>query len=96
MIKIGTWLLSMMQPLIARILASLGFSVVTITGFELAVGQLKDAVKAGINTLPGDTLNLFLYAGGGYGLGMILGAITTKLLLWQVQSAVQILGRNPG
>lgn len=94
--KIGTWLLSMMQPLLARILTALGFSVVSITGFDLAVGQLKDMVKGGINSLPGDTLNLFLYAGGGYGLGMILGAITTKLLLWQIQSATQILGRNPG
>lgn len=94
--KIGTWLLSMMQPLMARILTSIGFSVVSITGFDLAVGQLKDMVKGGINSLPGDTLNLFLYAGGGYGLGMILGAITTKLLLWQIQSATQILGKNPG
>jgi hypothetical protein len=94
--KLGTWLLSMMQPLIGRILAALGFSVVTITGFELVIDTVKNMVRDGINTLPADTLNLFLYAGGGQGLGMILGAITTKLLLWQVQRATQILGRNPG
>lgn len=94
--KLGTWLLAMMQPLIGRILAALGFSVVTITGFELVIDQLKNMVRDGINTLPADMLNLFLYAGGGQGLGMILGAITTKLLLWQVQRATQILGRNPG
>ncbi|MFN4034448.1 DUF2523 domain-containing protein [Comamonas aquatica] len=94
--KLGTWLLSMMQPLIGRILAALGFSVVTITGFELVIDTIKNMVRDGINTLPADMLNLFLYAGGGQGLGMILGAITTKLLLWQVQRATQILGRNPG
>lgn len=94
--KLGTWLLSMMQPLIGRILAALGFSVVTITGFELVIDTVKNMVLDGINTLPADMLNLFLYAGGGQGLGMILGAITTKLLLWQVQRATQILGRNPG
>lgn len=94
--KLGTWLLSMMQPLIGRILAALGFSVVTITGFELVINTVKNMVRDGINTLPADMLNLFLYAGGGQGLGMILGAITTKLLLWQVQRATQILGRNPG
>ncbi|CAB5680849.1 DUF2523 domain-containing protein [Comamonas aquatica] len=94
--KLGTWLLSMMQPLIGRILAALGFSVVTITGFELVIDTVKNMVRDGINTLPADMLNLFLYAGGGQGLGMILGAITTKLLLWQVQRATQILGRNPG
>ncbi|MDH0373758.1 DUF2523 domain-containing protein, partial [Comamonas aquatica] len=79
-----------------RILAALGFSVVTITGFELVIDTVKNMVRDGINTLPADMLNLFLYAGGGQGLGMILGAITTKLLLWQVQRATQILGRNPG
>lgn len=94
--KIGTWLLSMMQPLIARILSAIGFSIITITGFELVIGQLKDLVKAGVNSMPADMLNIFLYAGCGHGLGMILGAITTKLLLWQIQSATQILGRNPG
>ncbi|WP_281355052.1 DUF2523 domain-containing protein [Comamonas jiangduensis] len=94
--KLGTWLLAMLQPMIGRILAAIGFSVITITGFELVISTLKNAVKDGINTLPADTLNLFLYAGGGQGLGMILGAITTKLLLWQVQRATQILGRNPG
>lgn len=94
--KIGTWLLSLMQPLLGRILSSLGFSVVTITGFELAVGQVKALVTGGINSLPADMLNLFLYAGGGYGLGMIFGAIATKLLLWQIQSATKILGVNPG
>lgn len=94
--KIGTWLLSLIQPLIARILTAIGFSVITITGFELVISQLKDMVRDGINSMPSDMLNVFLYAGGGQGLGMILGAITTKLLLWQLQSATQILGRNPG
>lgn len=94
--KLGAWLLSMMQPLLARILASLGFSVVTITGFDLAVGQVKNLVKSGINSLPADMLNIFLYAGGGVGMGMILGAISTRILLWQIQAATQILGRNPG
>lgn len=94
--KLGTWLLALIQPIIGRILTSLGFSIVTITGLNIAVDQVKNLVKDGINSMPADMLNLFLYAGGGVGLGMIFGAITTKLLLWQVQRATQILGRNPG
>lgn len=94
--KLGTWLLAMVQPFISRILTALGFSVVHITGLNLVIDQLKNMVRDGINVLNPDTLNLFLYAGGGHCLGMIFGAITTKLLLWQVQRATQILGRNPG
>jgi hypothetical protein len=85
----------MMQPLIAKIMVSLGFSVVTITGMNIVVGQIKSMVTDGINTLPADLLNLFLLSGGGVFIGMIFGAITTKLLLWQIQSATKILGVNP-
>lgn len=94
--KIGTWLLALVQPLLARILTTLGFSVVTITGMQAVITQLKEAVMGGVNSLPSDLLNIFLLGGGGVALGAILGAIATKVLLWQIQSATRILGVNPG
>lgn len=93
--KMGTWLLAMMQPLIAKILVTLGFSVVSIVGMDLVVNQLRDAVISGVNTLPADLMGLFLFAGGGVSMGMVFGAVATKLLLWQIQSATKILGVNP-
>lgn len=93
--KLGTWLLAMMQPLMAKILVTLGFSVVSIVGMDLVVNQLRDAVISGVNTLPADLLGLFLFAGGGVSMGMVFGAVATKLLLWQIQSATKILGVNP-
>lgn len=93
--KWGTWLLAMMEPLIAKILVTLGFSLVTITGMQVVVNQLKDAVKNSVNALPAELLGVFLFAGGGVSLGMIFGAITTRLLLWQIQSATKMLGVNP-
>ena len=85
----------MMQPLIAKILVTLGFSVVSIVGMDLVVNQLRDAVITGVNTLPADLMGLFLFAGGGVSMGMVFGAVATKLLLWQIQSATKILGVNP-
>ncbi len=93
--KLGVWILSLAQPLIAKILLSLGFSLVTIVGMQAVMDQVKGMVTSGVNSLPGDMLNLFLYAGGGHALGIILGAVTTKILLWQIQSATKILGVNP-
>ena len=93
--KLGTWLMAMMQPLIAKILVALGFSVVSIVGMDLVVNQLRDAVISGVNTLPADLLGLFLFAGGGVSMGIVFGAVATKLLLWQIQSATKILGVNP-
>lgn len=92
--KIGTWLLAMMQPMIAKILVSLGFSVVSIVGLEAALGGLKTQFTNSINTLPADMISLFLIGGGGIAMGIIFGAMTTKLLLWQIQSATKILGVN--
>lgn len=93
--KIGTWLMAMMQPLIAKIMVSLGFSVVTITGMGVVLNQLRDAVIGGVNVLPADMLQLFLLSGGGVAFGILTGAITTRLLLWQIASATRILGVNP-
>lgn len=93
--KIGTWLLSLVQPFIAKILLTLGFSVVTITGFEAAINQVKQQLVGSVNSLPVDVLNIFLLAGGGKGIGIILAAVAVKVMLWQISSATKILGVNP-
>ncbi|MDP3798885.1 MAG: DUF2523 domain-containing protein [Polaromonas sp.] len=93
--KIGTWLLAMMQPLLAKILVSLGFSVVSITGLTVIVNNMKSEFTSALSGISPDTLQLFLLANGHIGLGIILGACATKLMLWQIQSATKILGVNP-
>ncbi len=94
--NIGTWLMSLIQPFTARILASLGFSVVTISGMQEVLTHLKQQFIQSANAMPADVLNLFLLAGGGQGMGIVMGALTTKFLLWQVNSSAKILGWNPG
>lgn len=94
--NLATFLMAICQPLIGRILVTLGFSVVTITGFNLVVDQLKDAVVSSTNAMPSVTLNLFLIGGGGVAMGIVFGAITTRLLLWQISKSTRILGVNPG
>lgn len=94
--KFGTWLLAMVQPLVGRILTAAGFSVVTITGMTVAINTARDQMISGLNSLPADMLNVFLLSGGGIGFGMIMGAITTRIVIFQIQSATRILGVNPG
>lgn len=92
---LGTFLLSLVRPLIGRILLSLGFSVVTVTGMSAVVTQVRDLFISRMNSLPADMLNVFLYAGGGVGFGMIMGAITTRLTIWTIMNGTKILGKNP-
>jgi hypothetical protein len=93
--KIGTWLLSLVQPFIAKILLTLGLSVVTITGFNVVIDQIKNKLIGTVNGLPVDLLNVFLLAGCGTGIGIIFSAVAVKLALWQINNATKILGVNP-
>lgn len=89
---IAAWLLAMVTPLLGRILVSLGFSVVTITGMTLVITTARDQFLGLANSLPADMLNLFLLAGGGVGFGMLMGAVTTRVVIWQIQNATKFLG----
>lgn len=93
--KFGTWVLAMVQPLIAKVLVSLGFSVVTITGLTGIVNTLKSEAINGLGLISPETLNLFLIAGGAQGLGIIFGACATKLMLWQLENATRIMSATP-
>lgn len=94
--KLGTWLFSLISPAIGRILTAIGFSIVSITGMEALLNQLKGQLTGGLGGLSADMFSVFLLAGGGTALGMITGALTTRLLLWQVMNSTKILGVNPG
>lgn len=94
--KLGMWLVAMVQPLLAKIFISLGFSLVTITGLTAITTQLKDQAVSGLSLVSPATLDLFLLAGGAQGLGIIFGACATKLMLWTIQNSTKILSATPG
>jgi hypothetical protein len=94
--KFGVFLLALVEPLLAKILIALGFSVVSIVGVEAVVGQLKSALIGSMNGLPSDMLQFALLLGIGKALGMIFGAVTTKLTLWAIENSVKLIGKNPG
>ena len=94
--KVGVWLLSMVQPLLAKFLTVLGFSVITIVGMESVIAQLKTQIVSTMGALPADAFNFALFIGIGKAIGIIFGACTTKLLLWSIQNATSIVGKSNG
>lgn len=91
---LAAMLLGLIGPAVGRVLVALGFSVVTMSGVELAFGQLKSYLINSVNTLPGEIMQLFLMAGGGVALNMIFGAITFRLSVWAMTNAVKVVGRK--
>lgn len=94
--KLGTFILSLLQPALARILTALGFSVVSIVGMDAIFEQMKSQLAMNLSAMPVAALQMILLAGGGTAIGIVLGAIATKLLLWKAAQATRILGVNPG
>lgn len=93
--KFGTFLLALAQPMLAKILLALGFSVVSIVGVDAAIGQVKSLFISNLSSLPADMLNLALYLWVGKAVGVIFGAVATKVLLWSIQNATSIIGKAP-
>jgi len=94
--KLGTFLMALVEPMIGRILVTLGFSIVSIVGFQQVVNILQDQLVSRVNALPSTTLQIFLIGGGGVGISMIVAAIGVRVMMWQVMNAKKILGANPG
>lgn len=94
--KIGTWLAALAKPLLAKVLIALGFQVVTITGVVASIDTVKGLFLAHVSTIPAAGFQLALLGGAGEGLGMIFGAIATRIALWQIQNGTKILGLSGG
>lgn len=82
----------MVGSVVARVLLSIGFAVVTINGVEAGIGFLKDALVDSVNALPGEVLGLFLLGGGGVAINVIFAAITFRVTIWSATKAVRVLG----
>lgn len=93
--KFGTFLLALLRPALAKILLSLGFSVVSITGMDSVLNSLKSTAVSNLSSMPADWINFALYLWIGKGIGIIFAACTTKLILWSIQNGTKILGVNP-
>jgi hypothetical protein len=95
-VKVGTWLLSLVEPFLAKALIALGFSVVSIVGMDSVLAGIKAQFVSEINAMPSVWLDFALYLYIGKGLGIIFGACATKLTLWSIGNSTKILGRSNG
>jgi hypothetical protein len=82
-------------PITARVLMSLGMSVVTVAGAAVAVSALKSSVLTAMGAVPASGLMLAGLLGCWEGLGMIFGAITFAVTLYTLTKATSIIA-SPG
>lgn len=85
-------LAALAQPIAARVLLALGFSVVTVGGVTASFAAVKDALLASIAGAPLGALQLFGLGGGWEALGMVLGAMSWAVAFWGLTKATSLLG----
>lgn len=86
------WLMAMVQPIVVRVLSSLGLSVITFKGVETAFEQARSYVQDGVNSFAPPVLELMGLFGVDTGLGLILGAMSFALSLWALRKAFSFFG----
>lgn len=97
MIQFLPAVVSLVRPILGRVLLSLGFAVVTITGVGTAVSYGKDQLVAALqsNASNAGTVAAIQLAGLGgawEGLGIVFGAMTFAVSMFTIRSAQSILG----
>lgn len=91
-------LLSLVRPILNRVLAALGFAVVNIVGVSAAIQWGKDEVMAALSGASGlgqgtaAAMQLAGLAGVWTGLGLVFGAMTFAGTMFAIRKASSIVG----
>ena len=80
--QLAAWLLTLIGPLVVRALIVLGISTVTYTGVTASLDGLIGMAQNSWVGLPQDLLQLASIAGVTDFLGIITGAMSTRVTLW--------------
>lgn len=84
-------LMAMVSPLVARVFLALGLSMVSFVGMDLLMNQVIAHAQNAWGGLPAGILQLAGLAGIGQALGIIMGAVLTRVMIWQLSRSTRIL-----
>lgn len=90
---LAAFLVAMVGPLVARILVSLGFSLVTVAGLTAAVAALKTQITSGIGALPAAAISLGGLLGIWECFGLVLGA-ASFVIAWHSTKGFWMLAKK--
>ncbi|WP_426342800.1 DUF2523 domain-containing protein [Pseudoduganella sp. S-14] len=87
--NIAAWLLTLVGPLVVRIVAALGFTAVAYTGVTVLVNQLVSTAQQNWSSMPLAVLQLCTLSAIPQVLGMIFGAYMARVAMWAATGAAR-------
>lgn len=94
MTNLGLWLSAMIPTLVGKVLAALGFGLITLTGLETVTDILLSQVTSSVGGIPTDILQLLNLAGMSTGLNMLLGAMAARFALYMLTTSTRLVGQQ--
>lgn len=91
--NLAAFLVGLVGPLMARWLASVGLSLVVLTGLTAAVSGLKSQIISNIGAMPAAAVQLGGLMGLWEGIGIWLGAVTF-VITWQSTKGFWTLAKS--
>ena len=79
--KLATFFVSIIGPVVIQALIALGVGVLTVTGVDLAVNQAVSWLTTAVGGLPSDMANVMAMGGLFQGLSYIVGAFTARVAM---------------
>jgi len=89
--NLATFLLGIAGPLAMRIVSSLGIGILTFTGVTEGLQSLIGLATSSWGGMAPDVLALAAIMGAPQGLGIIAGAMTSRVGLWVAVSATRFV-----
>ncbi len=86
---LAAFLLSLAGPLVIRALLAIGISTVTFTGVTVALNSLISVAQSSWDGIGSDLLGLAGIAGIPFCIGIITGAMSTRVAMWAAVSATR-------
>lgn len=92
---LAVWLLSMITPVVGRVLFALGFSVISFVGFDAMFLQIAQQAATAWGGLPAGVLGLAGLAGLPEAMGILFGALATRVALISATTLAKRIGAAP-
>lgn len=92
---LAVFIMSMITPVVGRVLFALGFSVISYVGFDAMFAQIANQAASAYAGMPSAVLGLAGLAGLPEALGILFGALATRVALISATSLAKRIGANP-
>jgi len=95
MTGLAAWLLALVGPLAVRVIISLAFTAVTLTGVTAVVAQLTTMAQSSWSAIPAAVMQLSSLSGIPQALGTILGAYAARTLVFYAYGMTRYVAKTP-